>query len=53
MRDRIRMALNGLVVVTILLDENDDLVGEPWCETGVYLRLQIQVHLWLIAWRKT
>ena len=32
-RDRIRMALNGLVVVTILLDENDDLVGEPWCET--------------------
>ena len=32
-RDRIRMAVNGLVVVTILLDENDDLVGEPWCET--------------------
>ena len=31
-RDRIRMALNGLVVVTILLDESDDLVGEPWCE---------------------
>ena len=32
-RDRIRMALNGLVVVTILLDEKDDLIGDPWCET--------------------
>mgnify|MGYP003323271552 FL=1 len=26
-RDRIRMALNGLVIVTILLDEKDDLIG--------------------------
>ena len=32
-RDRIRMALNGLVIVTILLDEKDDLIGDPWCET--------------------
>lgn len=31
-RDRIRMALNGLVVVTVILDENDDPLGEPWCE---------------------
>jgi ribonuclease J len=27
------MALNGLVIVTILLDEKDDLIGDPWCET--------------------
>ena len=32
-RDRIRMAVNGLVVVNVLLDENDDLIGDPWCET--------------------
>ena len=32
-RDRIRMAVNGLVVVSVLLDENDDLIGDPWCET--------------------
>ena len=32
-RDRIRMAVNGLVVVSLLLDENDDLIGDPWCET--------------------
>ena len=32
-RDRIRMAVNGLVVVSVLLDENDDLLGDPWCET--------------------
>ena len=32
-RDRIRMAVNGLVVVSVLLDENDDIIGDPWCET--------------------
>ena len=32
-RDRIRMAVNGLVVVSVLFDENDDLIGDPWCET--------------------
>ena len=32
-RDRIRMAVNGLVIVSVLLDENDDLIGDPWCET--------------------
>ena len=32
-RDRIRMAVNGLVVVSVLLDENDELIGDPWCET--------------------
>ncbi|MDJ0822402.1 MAG: ribonuclease J [Paracoccaceae bacterium] len=31
-RDRIRMALNGHVIVTVILDENDDPLGEPWCE---------------------
>ena len=31
-RDRIRMALNGHVVVTVILDEDDELLGEPWCE---------------------
>lgn len=32
-RDRIRMALNGHVVVTLILDERDEPLGEPWCET--------------------
>ncbi|MFT4958962.1 MAG: ribonuclease J [Paracoccaceae bacterium] len=31
-RDRIRMALNGHVVVTLILDEQDEPLGEPWCE---------------------
>ncbi len=31
-RDRIRMALNGHVVVTVILDENDEPLGDPWCE---------------------
>ncbi|MCR8546244.1 ribonuclease J [Salipiger sp. P9] len=31
-RDRIRMALNGHVVVTVILDEDDEPLGEPWCE---------------------
>ncbi len=32
-RDRIRMALNGHVMVTvILLDENDEPLGEAWVE---------------------
>jgi ribonuclease J len=31
-RDRIRMALNGHVIVTVILDEQDDMLGEPWCE---------------------
>jgi len=30
-RDRIRMALNGLVVVTAIL-EDDEALGEPWCD---------------------
>ncbi|MEP1587586.1 MAG: ribonuclease J [Tateyamaria sp.] len=32
-RDRIRMALNGHVLVTLILDDNDEPLGEPWCET--------------------
>ncbi len=31
-RDRIRLALNGHVVVTVILDEQDEPLGEPWCE---------------------
>ena len=31
-RDRIRMALNGLVVVTVILDEDGEPLGDPWCE---------------------
>ncbi len=31
-RDRIRMALNGHATVTLLLDENDQPMGEPWVE---------------------
>ncbi len=31
-RDRIRMALNGHAVVTVLLDEADEPLGEPWVE---------------------
>lgn len=32
-RDRIRMALNGLVIVTAILDEQDAPLGEAWVET--------------------
>ena len=31
-RDRIRMALNGIVVINIVMDDEDDLLGEPWVE---------------------
>ncbi len=31
-RDRMRMALNGHVVVTLIVDEQDEPLGEPWCE---------------------
>lgn len=31
-RDRIRMALNGHVVVTVIMDEQDEPLGEPWCD---------------------
>ena len=32
-RDRIRMALNGHMTVTILMDENDEALGDPWVDT--------------------
>jgi ribonuclease J len=32
-RDRIRMALNGHAVVTMIVDENDEPLGDPWVET--------------------
>ncbi|MBA85438.1 ribonuclease J [Thalassobius sp. S69A] len=31
-RDRIRMALNGHVLVTVIIDEDGEPLGEPWCE---------------------
>ncbi len=31
-RDRIRMALNGHVLVTLIVDEEDEPLGDPWCE---------------------
>ena len=31
-RDRIRMALNGHVMVNVILDEDDEPLGAPWCE---------------------
>lgn len=31
-RDRIRMALNGHMVVTLILDEEDEPLGEPWVD---------------------
>lgn len=31
-RDRIRMALNGHVIVTVIIDEEGEPLGEPWCE---------------------
>ena len=31
-RDRIRMALNGHVIVPVILDDEDEPLGEPWCE---------------------
>ncbi len=32
-RDRIRMALNGHALVTIVIDEDDEPLGDPWVET--------------------
>ena len=31
-RDRMKMALNGHMVVTLILDENDEPLGDPWVE---------------------
>lgn len=32
-RDRIRMALNGHVTVTVIVDEEGEVLGDPWCDT--------------------
>lgn len=32
-RDRIRMALNGQVMVTVILDDDNEVLGEAWVET--------------------
>ena len=31
-RDRIRMALNGHVTVTVIMDSDDEPLGEPWVD---------------------
>ncbi|MGR3496291.1 ribonuclease J [Citreimonas sp.] len=31
-RDRIRMALNGHVTVTVIIDEDETPLGDPWCD---------------------
>jgi len=31
-RDRIRMAMNGHVTVTLIMDEDGQPLGDPWCE---------------------
>ena len=31
-RDRIKLAVNGIIVVNIIFDEDDELLGDPWCE---------------------
>ncbi len=33
-RNRIRMALNGHLIVTLIIDENDEPLGDPWVETN-------------------
>ncbi|MEM9786490.1 MAG: ribonuclease J [Pseudomonadota bacterium] len=33
-RNRIRMALNGHMIVTLIIDENDESLGEPWVEVN-------------------
>ncbi len=31
-RDRLRTAINGHVVVTLIIEEDDEPLGDPWCE---------------------
>jgi ribonuclease J len=31
-RDRIRMAMNGHMIVTLIIDEDGDMLGDPWVE---------------------
>lgn len=31
-RDRIRMALNGHLIITVLVDEDGEILGDAWCE---------------------
>ncbi|MDX8352307.1 ribonuclease J [Cognatiyoonia sp. IB215182] len=33
-RNRIRMALNGHMIITLIIDENDEPLGEPWVEVN-------------------
>ena len=31
-RDRIRMALNGHVLITVIIDDEGEILGDPWAE---------------------
>jgi ribonuclease J len=31
-RDRMRMALNGHIMINVIIDEDDEILGDPWCE---------------------
>ncbi len=31
-RDRLRMAINGHVLATVIIDEDGEMLGDPWCE---------------------
>ncbi|MEX0287455.1 MAG: ribonuclease J [Paracoccaceae bacterium] len=48
-RNRIRMALNGMISISVILDEDHEPLGEPWCvlhglpETGVSNAALIEV----------
>ena len=48
-RDRIRMAMNGQMIVTLIMDENDEPLGDPWveisglAETGVSASSLVEV----------
>ena len=33
-RERIKLALNGHLVITLIIDENDEPLGDPWVETA-------------------
>jgi ribonuclease J len=46
MRDRINMALNGLVTISLLIDENDDPLEDIWCEIrGLFEVGSSAIHL--------
>ena len=51
-RDRIRMALNGHVVVTVILDEDDEPLGDPWCELMGLPETGSRTRRWWMCWKR-